>query len=473
MAKTIMIQGTMSDAGKSILAAALCRIFTLDGYKVAPFKSQNMALNSFSTSDGKEIGRAQAMQAQACKTDCDVRMNPVLLKPLSNLGSQVVVMGKSIGTMTAKDYFSYRKKLMPKILDAYNSLAKENDIVVIEGAGSPAELNLKRDDIVNMGLAKAVNAPVLLVADIDRGGVFAQLYGTVKLLSQDEQNRIEGLVVNKFRGDEKLFSDGIDILEEKCQKDVLGLVPYINDLRIDGEDSLALEALIKAAKQHKKENAKKVAVVKLDHISNYTDFAPLAYRDDTDLSFTTSATEIKAVDIVIIPGTKNTIGDLVTLKKTGLDKAIHEAAQNQKTVLGICGGYQMLGEMIEDSNGIEGDIRREKGLGLLPVHTTMTASKKVRRIEAVVEDGIFSGKKDFVYEIHNGVSKIQNSKGKRFARLSDGTDDGCVCRNVYGTYLHGLFDTKGENELQYERLAGIVRNSLNMEKIYAIMERYQ
>lgn len=472
MAKCIMIQGTMSDAGKSIIAAGLCRIFTQDGYRVAPFKSQNMALNSYATIDNKEIGRAQAMQAEACKKDCDARMNPVLLKPESDRGSQVIVMGEVFGTMKAGEYFSYRKKLMPQILDAYNSLAAENDIIVIEGAGSPAELNLAKDDIVNMGLADALNAPVILVGDIDRGGVFAQLYGTVSLMEEGNRNRIEGLIVNKFRGDEKLFADGITILEEKCQKQVLGVVPFVNNLRIDGEDSLALSDLAEAGIKNKNTDAKKVAVVRLAHISNYTDFAALAYRNDIRLTFVDTSKELADADLIIIPGTKNTIGDLQNLKEQGLDEAIIKQAQAGTPVLGICGGYQILGRGIEESDGTEG-TRSEEGLGLLPVRTTMVEKKRVRRIRAVVTAEPFCGKKDYTYEIHNGETKVEQEGTEPFAKLSDGSLDGCVYNNVYGTYLHGLFDTERDSDEEYDRLAEALRNSLNIEAIYRIMEKYQ
>ena len=337
-AKCIMVQGTMSGAGKSLLCAALCRIFAQDGYRVAPFKSQNMALNSFVTRDGAEMGRAQVVQAQAAGAEPDVRMNPILLKPSSDVGSQVIVNGRARGQMSAADYFRMKRSLIPDILEAYNSLAAENDIIVIEGAGSPAEINLKADDIVNMGLAKLVDAPVLLAGDIDRGGVFAQLYGTVELLEADERARIRGLIINKFRGDVEILRPGLAMLEEKTQLPVVGVVPYLR-VEIEDEDSLSdrLEA----------KNAVKpldIAILRLPHVSNFTDFIPLEQHPLLGVRYVQRTRQLGAPDLVILPGTKNTMDDLRWLRESGLEAAVLRLSAAGTPVLGVCGGYQMLGE---------------------------------------------------------------------------------------------------------------------------------
>ena len=331
MAKSIMIQGTMSNVGKSLLCAALCRIFKQDGYRTAPFKSQNMALNSYITDDGLEMGRAQAVQAEAAGIAADVRMNPILLKPTSDRGSQVIVEGRVWGQYEARDYFARKKSLIPTILRCYNSLAAENDIIVIEGAGSPAEINLKQDDIVNMGLAELVSAPVLLVGDIDPGGVFAQLYGTVALLEPDEQARIRGLIINKFRGDT-----------------VLGTIPYTR-LDIDEEDSMAASLLEKYPRKDID-----IAVIRLPRISNFTDFAPLDRHSQLGVRYVSDPKILGRPDLIILPGTKNTMADLAWLRETGLAEAVCRLAGRGCPVLGICGGYQMLGTEISDPCRAEG-----------------------------------------------------------------------------------------------------------------------
>ena len=348
-ATCIMVQGTMSGAGKSLLCAALCRIFAQDGWRVAPFKSQNMALNSFVTRDGLEMGRAQVVQAQAAGVEPDVRMNPILLKPSSDIGSQVIVNGEVRGQMPAAEYFRRKKQLIPDILAAYNSLAEDFDIIVIEGAGSPAEINLKSEDIVNMGLAEMVDAPVLLVGDIDRGGVFAQLYGTVALLEPEERARIAGLVINKFRGNVDILRPGLAMLEEKTGLPVLGVVPYLH-VEIEDEDSLS-ERL----------NARDVvkpldvAVIRLPHISNFTDFIPLEQHELLGVRYVQRARELGAPDLVILPGTKNTMEDLLWLRQSGLEAAVRKLAQAQTPVLGVCGGYQMLGQYYKSATPAQRD----------------------------------------------------------------------------------------------------------------------
>ena len=431
-AKCIMVQGTMSGAGKSLLCAALCRIFAQDGYKTAPFKSQNMALNSFVTRDGLEMGRAQVVQAQAAGVEPDVRMNPILLKPSSDVGSQVIVNGEVRGDMPAKEYFRRKKSLIPDILRAYDSLADEFDIIVIEGAGSPAEINLKADDIVNMGLAKLVDAPVLLAGDIDRGGVFAQLYGTVALLEPDERARIRGLIINKFRGDVEILRPGLAMLEEKTQLPVLGVVPY---LRVDIEDEDSLAPRLQSKSAVKPLDA---AVLKLPHISNFTDFMPLEQHPLLGVRYVQSVRELGAPDLVILPGTKNTVNDLLWLRQSGLEAAVLKLAAGGTPVLGVCGGYQLLCETLDDSQGTEsGHPQTLRGLGLLPTRTVFTAEKRRAQVTATAA-APFAGAALTGYEIHTGRTAVN---GAPFCRYADGTPEGCVQNAVFGTYLHGLFDS--------------------------------
>ena len=477
-AKCIMVQGTMSGAGKSLLCAALCRIFKQDGYKVAPFKSQNMALNSYVTRNGMEMGRAQVMQAEAAGIEPDVRMNPVLLKPSSDIGSQVIVLGEVRGQMTATEYYEYKNSLMPEVMKAYNELASENDIIVIEGAGSPAEINLRENDIVNMGMAEAAGAPVLLAGDIDRGGVFAQLYGTVKLLTEDEQKRIAGLIVNKFRGDIDILAPGLKMVEEKTGIPVLGVVPYIR-VDIDDEDSLAPRL---SAKSEVK--PLDIAIIRIPRMSNFTDFAPLEAHEVIGARYVQSAEELHSPDMVIIPGTKSTMDDLLWMRQN---------ASSGTPVLGVCGGYQMMGEKLQDPHHIEGDLEEMHGMGLLPTETTFTQIKTRTRFTADVKAKDFEGAKLDGYEIHMGESIV---KGDPFLTLENGKDDGCACGTNFGTYLHGLFDTgelteklvkylcdrKGIEyseaapishsayvEKQYDILADGVRAAMDFDKIYKIM----
>ena len=486
-AKCIMVQGTMSGAGKSLLCAALCRIFKQDGYKVAPFKSQNMALNSYVTRNGMEMGRAQVMQAEAAGIEPDVRMNPVLLKPSSDIGSQVIVLGEVRGQMTATEYYEYKNSLMPEVMKAYNELAEENDIIVIEGAGSPAEINLRENDIVNMGMAEAAGAPVLLAGDIDRGGVFAQLYGTVKLLTEDEQKRIAGLIVNKFRGDIDILAPGLKMVEEKTGIPVLGVVPYIR-VDIDDEDSLAPRLNAKSEVK-----PLDIAIIRIPRMSNFTDFAPLEAHEVIGARYVQSAEELHSPDMVIIPGTKSTMDDLLWMRQNGIESAIQKLASSGTPVLGVCGGYQMMGEKLSDPYHIEGDIEEMHGMGLLPTETTFTNTKTRTRFTADVKAKDFEGAKLDGYEIHMGESIV---KGDSFLTLENGKDDGCACGTNFGTYLHGLFDTgelteklvkylcdrKGVEyseaapishsayvEKQYDILADGVRAAMDFDKIYKIM----
>ena len=463
-AKCIMVQGTMSGAGKSLL-------------------------NSFVTRDGLEMGRAQVVQAQAAGMEPDVRMNPILLKPSSDVGSQVIVNGEVRGQMPAAAYFKLKKSLIPDILAAYDSLAEEVDIIVIEGAGSPAEINLKADDIVNMGLAKLVDAPVLLAGDIDRGGVFAQLYGTVELLEPAERARIKGLVINKFRGDAAILKPGLTMLEEKTHLPVLGVVPY---LRVDIEDEDSLSSRLESNTAVKPLDA---AILRLPHISNFTDFMPLEQHPLLSVRYVQSPRQLGAPDVVILPGTKNTIDDLLWLRQCGLEAAVQKLATSGTPVLGVCGGYQMLGETLADPEGTEsGRSQTVRGLGLLPAQTVFTDTKHRTQDTATVTAPQLTGAVLTGYQIHTGRTAVQ--QGVPFCRLADGSTEGCVKDNVAGTYLHGLFDTgelteklvqllcsrKGISpadapllsmqeyrQQQFDLLADGVRRALDMNALYAAM----
>ncbi len=487
-AKCIMIQGTMSGAGKSLLCAALCRIFRQDGYRVAPFKSQNMALNSYITRDGLEMGRAQVMQAEAAGVEPDVRMNPILLKPSSDTGSQVIVCGRVYGQMAAKEYFRCKKQFIPDLMKAYRSLAQEYDIIVIEGAGSPAEINLKQDDIVNMGMAKLADAPVLLVGDIDRGGVFAQLYGTVALLEPEERARIKGLIINKFRGDPTILDLGLTMLEEKTDIPVLGVVPYVY-VDVDDEDSLSPRL-----EQNKTVKAIDIAVIRLPRISNFTDFTPLEAHPMLGVRYVKNTAELGKPDMVILPGTKSTIDDLLWMRQNGLETAVCKLASGGTPVLGVCGGYQMLGEKLRDPEHAESAQECTRGMGLLPVCTVFRPEKTRTRVRATVQAEAFAGARLDSYEIHMGETAVE---GEPFCTLENGTPDGCVHGMVFGTYLHGLFDTgeltqrlaellcarKGIAcepgqpmshadyvQKQYDILADSVRGALDMKRLYQLLE---
>ncbi|MBQ9200404.1 MAG: cobyric acid synthase [Lachnospiraceae bacterium] len=529
MAKVIMVQGTMSNVGKSLIVAGLCRIFKQDGYKVCPFKSQNMALNSYITADGLEMGRAQVMQAEAAGIMPDVAMNPILLKPTSDVGSQVIVNGEVIGNMKAREYFEYKKKLVPEIMKAYEKLDKEYDIIVIEGAGSPAEINLKENDIVNMGMAKLADAPVILVGDIDRGGVFAQLLGTLMLLEEDERARVKGLVINKFRGDKTILDPGIEMLEEKGKVPVVGVVPYMS-LNLDDEDSLTVrfDKSVKDSKNYNDSSAVNdetdrgfqinIAVIRLPHISNFTDFNVFEQTDIINLRYVNDVNSLGNPDMIILPGSKNTIGDMRWLRESGFEAKIKKlaCAENDRLdtkgidrnkefekksdlcvpVFGICGGYQMLGNMIYDEEGHEegGCI---EGMGLLPINTHICEEKTRKQISGRIGKltGVFealSGKEFEGYEIHMGVSESADNMD-----TTDNTYSPVVQKeNVYGTYVHGIFD-KGDiaetiikvlaerknvnledidiksykdiKEAEYDKLADTLREFMDMDKVYEIM----
>ena len=486
MAKVIMVQGTMSNAGKSFLVAGLCRIMKQDGHRVAPFKSQNMALNSFITEEGLEMGRAQVMQAEAAGIKPMVCMNPVLLKPTNHIGSQVIVNGEVLGNMSARDYFAYKKELIPEIKAAFVKLEEQADIIVIEGAGSPAEINLRENDIVNMGLAELVDAPVLLVGDIDRGGVFAQLLGTLLLLTEEERARVKGLIINKFRGDKTILDPGITMLEKKGGVPVAGVIPYL-ELALEDEDSLTQRFC------QKSEGVIDIAVIRYPRISNFTDFNVFEERPEVSVRYVTSVSQLHHPDMVVLPGSKNTMGDLKWMRENGLEAAVKKLAE-ETPVFGICGGYQMLGEQICDPKGVEegGALR---GMELLPVMTELKKDKTRRQMAGRLPEvaGIFRvlSHLEYVgYEIHMGQT----------SRVDDGNADEAVVsvknKNVYGTYLHGIFDKgnvaaavvnalaekKGillENgvfedyqsfkEKQYDKLADTLREYLNMEEIYGML----
>ena len=482
MAKVIMVQGTMSNAGKSLLVAGLCRIFKQDGYRVAPFKSQNMALNSFITSEGLEMGRAQVMQAEAAGMTPMVCMNPILLKPTNHTGSQVIVNGEVLGNMSARDYFAFKKQLVPDIKKAFKKLEEYADIIVIEGAGSPAEINLKQNDIVNMGMAEMVDAPVLLVGDIDRGGVFAQLLGTLMLLEEKEKKRVKGLVINKFRGDKSILDPGIEMLEEKGNVPVVGVVPYM-ELFLEDEDSLTERF------DRKSEGLIDIAVIRYPRISNFTDFNVFEQMPEVTVRYVTSISELHHPDIIFLPGSKNTMGDLKWMRQNGLEAAVKKLSEDIP-VFGICGGYQMLGQEISDPDGVEegGKIR---GMELLPVSTILMAEKKRCQIEGKIErlSGLFHVLSDCTfkgYEIHMGRTGTEEK-----VVVTSGMNE-----NIYGSYVHGLFDEgiiantmvqalaekkgieieSGEFEdyqtfkdKQYDKLADTLRMYLNMEEIYEML----
>ena len=485
MAKNIMIQGTMSNAGKSLLCAGLCRIFRQDGYRVAPFKSQNMALNSFITADGGEMGRAQVVQAEAAGIEPDVRMNPILLKPTTDVGSQVIVNGVVQGNMRAMEYYRRKREFVPAVLEAYDSLAAENDIIVIEGAGSPAEINLKQEDIVNMGLAKLVDAPVLLVGDIDRGGVFAQLYGTVALLEPEEKARIKGTIVNKFRGDRKILEPGLVTLEQLCGVPVAGVIPYVH-VDIDDEDSLST--------RFTRDTSRKdidLAVIRLPRISNFTDFAPFERFENVSVRYVEKISDLHDPDMIMLPGTKSTIADLKWLRESGLEAAILKAASAGTPIFGICGGYQMLGRSVSDPEQVEAaGISEIGGMRLLDMDTLFLGEKVQTQTEGIFENipGLFACLNGLAYqgyEIHMGRSIEHRSA--------------VTCMgNVYGSYIHGIFDAPGVaeailgtlcrkkgldparlgsfdpkayKEAQYDKLANAVRSGLDMELVYRVLNR--
>lgn len=488
--KAIMILGTMSNSGKSFITAGLLRVLKKDGYKVCPFKSQNMALNSYITKEGHEIGMAQAMQARACGIEPSVYMNPILLKPNSDTGSQVIVGGKVLSNMSAKDYFAKKKELIPYIKEAYEKLQEEYDICVIEGAGSPAEINLKENDIVNLGLADIIDCNAILVGDIDRGGVFAALYGTVELLEEHEKKRIKGLVINKFRGDVSILKPGLDMIEKKLGKKVLGTVP-MKRIDIADEDSLSERLTDK-----KTIKAIDIAVIRFPHISNFTDFDILERFDNVSLRYVNTVAEFGNPDIIILPGTKNTIDDLLAIRQNGLESLIYRSAKD-KLIIGICGGYQMLGKDLKDPYNMESGLET-KGIGLLNAGTIFEKDKKTVQISGkILESTEFLTKDSIVkgYEIHLGKT-IGLGEDRPLLELEDGRMDGLIAKtgNVVGTYLHGIFDNedfvydilsyvagkKGISlekpinmeeyiEKEYDKLENLIRENVDMNEIYRII----
>ncbi|MDO4732220.1 MAG: cobyric acid synthase [Bacillota bacterium] len=485
MTKNIMIQGTMSNVGKSLLCAGLCRIFRQAGYRVAPFKSQNMALNSFITQSGGEMGRAQVVQAEAAGIAADTRMNPILLKPTTDVGSQLIVNGQVQGNLNAMEYYRRKREFIPVVMEAYKSLAAEYEVIVIEGAGSPAEINLKQEDIVNMGLASLVDAPVLLVGDIDRGGVFAQLYGTITLLDQEERARIKGMIVNKFRGDRAILEPGLKMLAELCGVPVVGLVPYMQ-ADVDEEDSLT--ARFDNSTERKLID---IAVIRFPRISNFTDLSPFARYGNVSLRYVDRVGDLHQPDMIILPGTKSTIADLKWLRQRGLEAAVYKAAHAGTLVFGVCGGFQMLGRSLFDPEQVEAAGSTELlGMGLLEMDTVFRREKVQRQRNGILSgiSGILSGLNGAAYsgyEIHMGRSEEEMP-----ALVGAG--------NVYGSYIHGIFDApsicdrilqvlcagKGiafdalekfdssdYKERQYDLLADTLRSGLDMAFIYRILNR--
>ena len=489
----LMLAGTGSDVGKSILAAAFCRIFRQDGYAPAPFKAQNMALNSYATPEGLEIGRAQAVQAEAAGIPCHTDMNPLLLKPQSDHTSQVVLNGRPVGNRDAYNYFRRegREELRAEVCAAYDRLAARYNPVVLEGAGSLAEINLRDSDLVNMPMALHAGADVILVGDIDRGGVFASVYGSLMLLRPEERPRVKGILINKFRGDLRLFESGVQMLEELCGIPVLGVIPYFTYIHIEEEDSVSL-----ASKSMQAERGKvNVAVVLLRHVSNFTDFNVLERDPRVHLYYTNNIEELAKADIVVLPGSKSTLDDLRELRRNGVATAILKARRRGATILGICGGYQLMGQEVCDPTHIEGDIERLPGLGLLPVRTEMAGEKLTRQVTFSLAQGSAPMQG---YEIHVGSTHpVVGADCQPLNRMADGTLEGCwVDDRCMGTYIHGIldnsafidylltpyaekiaegsrpFDYQAFKEEQYDRLAEHVRRHVDLPLLYEILKRH-
>lgn len=484
--KPVMFVGTCSDAGKSIVNTAFCRIFRQDGYKPAPFKAQNMSLNSYSTPEGGEIGRAQAVQAEACGLPPHTDMNPVLLKPTNTTSSQVVLNGHPVGNMTAKEYFMHNKaELFREAINAFHRLEKQYNPIVLEGAGSISELNLKARDITNMRMAMETGAATFLVADIDRGGVFASVYGSIQLLSDEERALIKGVIINKFRGDAALFEDGRRIIEELTGVPVVGVIPYFKDIHIEEEDSVALDT-----KEYRATTGKiNVAIVLLKRLSNFTDFDALERDERFHPYYTNNIGEIEKADIIILPGTKNTISDLQNLRVNGIADAIIRARKAGKKVIGICGGYQMMGMRIEDPDHIEGQVEVIPGLGIFPQTTVIEPEKITRQGKFTFRgsDQLCEG-----YEIHMGKTTTLGSQQAYLNVLDDGRQDGYLLDdNCWGSYMHGILDNSvvrndlaqglsGEaehhfdyaafKERQYDKLAAQVRAVMDMDYIYSVLK---
>jgi len=503
-AKNLMILGTGSDVGKSILVAGLCRILKQDGYRVAPFKAQNMALNSFITPEGGEMGRAQVVQAEAAGIEPHIDMNPILLKPTSNVGSQVILQGKVLGNFSAEEYYRKKPDLVAQVMESYGRLESKYEVLIMEGAGSAAEINLKDKDLVNLSMAERVTAPVLLVADIDRGGVFASIVGHMELFTPRERELIKGFIINKFRGDPSLLSSGIEFIEARTKRPVLGLVHYFTDIHIPEEDSVALDLKMGVAKK-KPEKQVRIGVIRLPHISNYTDFDCLEQEPSVNLTYFNAPEQVFEMDLVILPGSKNTLNDLLYLHNQGLAEAITAFYVRGGTVVGICGGYQMLGQKVLDPEGVESDLEEVAGLGLLEMETELLGDKVTTQVKARLLWQELAGPDPEIrgYEIHMGRSRPLGSatalleiseRNGRPVRVQDGlvSEDG----RVWGTYLHGLFDNdglrhrfisrflKGEDlvptkerlrsfhhwkEEQYNKLASHLRNHLDISRIYKII----
>ncbi|MFA4983948.1 MAG: cobyric acid synthase [Candidatus Omnitrophota bacterium] len=497
----LQICGTGSGVGKSVIAAALCRIFLQDGFRTSPFKAQNMALNSYVTRDGREIGRAQAVQAQAARVEPSADMNPILIKPMSDRKAQIILKGKPLANMSVYEYVEYKREAKKEVLASFNRLSREYDIVVIEGAGSPAEINLRSHDIVNMEMAKRAHAPVILVGDIDKGGVFAWLVGTLELLSREEKTMVKGFIINKFRGDKRLLRPGIKFLEKKTGIKVLGVIPYFKDIRIPEEDAVPLEKRADSKKSMANlEELLDIAVVNLPHISNFTDFDALENEPDVTLRYVSSAPELGSPDVVIIPGTKNTIFDLHYLRRSGIAEAIRRLQLENPSlcITGLCGGYQMLGECIYDEDSTESAKKETRGLRLLPVATVFKRKKILSQVRA---REIASGTTVSGYEIHHGRTRMLNGclpvfrvterRGKKTSAL-----EGASLENgrVWGTYLHGVFDADGfrriflnrirhgkglrllgssssDPDREFDKLAGLVRKNLNLKLLYKIIKK--
>ena len=492
----LMLVGTGSDVGKSILAAAFCRIFRQDGYQPAPFKAQNMALNSYATPEGLEIGRAQAVQAEAAGIPCHTDMNPLLLKPQSDHTSQVVLNGRPVGNRSAYDYFRKegREELRKEVCAAYDRLAARYNPIVLEGAGSISEINLRDSDLVNLPMALHAGAKVVLVGDIDRGGVFASVYGSLMLLRPYERACIKGILINKFRGDLRLFESGVKMLEELCGIPVLGVVPYYKDIYIEEEDSVALATKSMQATKGKVN----IAVVMLRHLSNFTDFNVLERDPRVHLFYTNNTEEIAKADIILLPGSKSTLDDLYELRRNGVAQAIIRAHRDGVTVMGICGGYQMMGQEVLDPDHVEGDIDRLPGLGLLPTTTRMTGEKVTRQVRFALNNEDTAGDCNLSgYEIHMGTTvPVDGAAYTPLNRLEDGQEEGClVDRTCMGTYIHGIldnaafidyllepfagkvkerstFDYQAFKEQQYDKLADHVRAHVNLPLVYQILKQH-
>ena len=508
MAKAIMVQGTGSDVGKSILVCALCRIFRQEGLKVAPFKAQNMSNNSYVTADGREMGRAQVAQAEAAGILPEAEMNPILLKPSGNNGSQIITMGRPLRHMTAHEYYENKESMLEIAKEAYESLSEQYDVIVIEGAGSPAEINIKDNDIVNMKIAEIADAPVILVTDIEKGGSFAWIVGTLELLDSDERDRVMGIAINKFRGDLLILESGIDMLEERIKKPVLGVLPYFTNIDVDDEDSMSLDKRNnkQEVRSEKQEGLIDVVIVRLPRISNFTDFDILIREKGLNVRFVESARSIGNPDLIILPGTKNTIGDLESLKESGIADAIIDLAKSGTMVIGICGGYQMLGSVIRDPENAESKTLETEGLGLIDVSTLFRMQKNTYQVKAKLHESgsdIFKGlntdSEITGYEIHMGETELLNGTAP-FLKILERSDkevcmdDGAVSDdgNVIGSYLHGIFDNdefrlglinklrenKGlspmlaeelssvDKEREYDKLADLFREHIDMDLIF-------